>query len=113
MEKTEGIENLLTKYQNYDGSSSFIYACMYSLGEFRDTKFIKTFVNSTFTYNDIDKINDVVCKQLSSHWKNVALGKFEKKDYSGYYYALMTSVNFRIVADYLENNQFNSQENNK
>lgn len=109
MEKTEGIDNLLVKYQNYEGSIAFIYACMYSLNEFRDTKFIKTFIRNTFTYNDIDKINDVICKQLSSHWKNVALGKFDKQDYAGYYYALTTSITFRIVADYLENNQFNSE----
>jgi len=108
MEITQGIDNLINKYQNYEGSASFIYACMYSLGEFRDTKFVKTFINNTFTYNHIDKINDVVCKQLSSHWKNVAISKFEKQDYSGYYYALLTSTNFRIVADYLENNKFNS-----
>jgi hypothetical protein len=112
MEKTEGIENLLTKYEKYDGSSSFIYACMYSLGEFRDTKFVKSFISNAFAYNNIDNIDAVVCKQLSSHWKKVSFTKFEKQDYSGYYYALMTSVNFRIVGDYLDNNQFNSHSNN-
>ena len=107
--ENEFIQNLLKKYENYEGSTAFIYAVQNSLGEFKDNHFVKAFIKNTFNSNDIDYIDKIICKKLSAHWRNISDTKLSKNDYSGYYYAMITSMNLQIVADYLENNHFNSQ----
>lgn len=103
------IDELVKKYECYNGSAVFIYAAFDSL-KFMQPKNIKSFINYSFQANVFKDFDLTSFKGLAAHWNNVAFTKLNVGDYQGYSYAHTTCRNFRIIAHYVENNQtFNTQ----
>jgi len=103
------IDELVKKYECYDGSAVFIYAAFNSL-KFLKPSGIKAFIVYSFGANVFRDFSIGSFKAVASHWNNIAFTKLNIGDYQGYCYALVTCRNFRIIAHYVENNQtFNTQ----
>lgn len=99
------ILKLVEAYKNYDGATSFIYGAFEALN-FKKAPAIKYFIKQVFAQSKIDGIDYITCKQLSSHWRNVALDKLNMEDYQNYNYCMSTSIHLAIVGKFLESNTF-------
>jgi len=98
------IDSLVKEFQHYDGSLKFIYAASQALS-FRKSKQIEDFIKYTFQNNKIDsEIDSKLMVRLSVHWQNVAMSKMEVGDYKFYTYSMFSSMSYRILAHFLDNN---------
>ena len=102
--RDEIIERLATKYSTYEGAKPFISAAFEVYNE-RDTKFIKRSIENAFTLNSIENCNSVTFKKLAAHWNNISFAKLQQGDYHSYHISMNNVMFYRVMANYLENNQ--------
>ncbi len=98
----ENIEKLITKYHNYDNSMEFILASI-ELFNNLDSRSIKSFIEQTFTNNNIESCYAVDFFRLGKHWHNVAKTKLELNDFGSYLRSMSTSARFYAVGQFLLN----------
>lgn len=102
--EAQTIMNLVESYQDYPNSVKFIYAAVEALSPHRDTRNVKHFIKNAFIQNKVDVLDGTTCKNLSIHWKNVAMTKLENNDFRNYFYCINTASNFEVVSKFLELN---------
>jgi hypothetical protein len=100
---------LVEAYKKYEGATQFIYGAFEALAFKKKNSAIKYFIQQVFAQSQIDCIDYVVCKRLSSHWRKVAVDKLNMEDYQNYNYCMITSTQLAIVGKFLESNIFKYQ----
>lgn len=102
--ETQTIMNLVETYQHYPNSVKFIYAAIESLGPYKDTRTVKHFIKNAFIQNKVEVFDASTCKNLSIHWRNVAITKLENNEFRNYLYCMSTSTSFEVVSQFLQLN---------
>ena len=98
----ETIEKLITKYSAYENSRQFILASIELLNNL-DSRSVKTFIEQTFTNNNIESCYSNVFFGLGKHWHNVAKTKLELNDFGSYLRSMSTSARFYAIGKILFN----------
>jgi hypothetical protein len=98
----ETIEKLMTKYANYENSRQFILASII-LFNHMDSKQIKSFIDQTFSNNNINNCYSGTFNGLSKHWQNVAITKLKINDYNSYLRSMSNSNRFYAISRMLLN----------
>jgi hypothetical protein len=98
----ETIEKLISKYANYENSRQFILASI-ELFNNLDSKQIKSFIEQTFTNNNLGNCYSGVFFGLGKHWYNIAQTKLDNNDFNSYIRSMSTSARFNAVAKFLFN----------
>lgn len=103
------IEALKKQFENYEGSSFFIYCvneCFERSGQ--KDKNIKWFVANHFKQNsECDIIN---LKKCAAHWRNVSFDKLNQFDFANYKTTVHNLANYRMVIKMMDYYLTNSYE---
>lgn len=103
------IEQLKKQFENYEGSSFFIYCVNEALMKSgQKDKNIKWFVLNHFKQNsECDIIN---LKRCAAHWRNVSNDKLNQFDFGNYKVTVHTLSNYNMVIKIMDYYLTNSYE---